>query len=351
MLPKKSSLAVIFLLTFFLSPSFSHAEESTTKVHIVVKGDTLWDISNKYLHNPFLWPKLWQWNAYIMNPHFIYPGDKIRLLAPDRPAIKKIDLPVIALKPEPEPEKIVEQVEVAPVAESIEETAVLPEPVEEAVGYNIRHLRSSGMITKEELLKSGLILDGRSDKTMLSVGDVIYVTVKEVASPGDIYLVFKPDQKIIHPINSAELGSKIERLGRIKVISYSDKLVTAEIIEAFNVISRGDYVKPWIKLPDHVIVKESPLDIKGYIVSANEDINLYGQNDVVYIDLGSNSGVEPGNLFISYKPEYLKDNYTVPPVTIGRLLVFDVKKNTSSAIIIDSVEEMHPGTMIKTIVR
>ncbi len=343
---KRSSLLYILLLSLFVLPATLKAEGLKKEVHIVVKGDTLWDISKTYLHNPFLWPKLWQWNDYIMNPHFIYPGDKIRLKPPTRAVKKPIKLPVTVLGPETTKEIIVEE-----VPEEVKVEEVKPQPVVEGKKYNIRHLRSSGMISARELSRSGSILDAQSKKVMLSVGDVIYLSLKESASPGDLYSVFKPKQNIKHPITKVDLGNKIEKLGRLEIIAYSDNVATAKIIEAFNVMSRGDLVKPWTKLPEEITIRESAINLEGYIVTAKEEVRLYGQNNVVYIDLGTGSGVETGNLFISYKPEYIKDNYTIPAITIGRLLVFEVKENSSSALIIDSIEEMRPGTMIKTIVR
>ena len=348
---KRSSLLYILSLSLIVLPATLKAEGLKKEVHIVVKGDTLWDISKTYLHNPFLWPKLWQWNDYIMNPHFIYPGDKIRLQAPARAVKKPIKLPVTVLRPEPTEEIIVEEVSEEVEVEVVAVEEVVPQPVVEGGKYNIRHLRSSGMISASELSRSGSILDGQSKKVMLSVGDVIYITLKEPANPGDLYSVFKPKQKIKHPVTKANLGNKIEILGRLEIIAYSDKVATGKIIEAFNVMSRGDLVKPWTKLPEEITIRESAINLEGYIVTAKEETSIYGQGNVVYIDLGASSGVETGNVFISYKPEYLKDNYTIPPITIGRLLVFEVKENSSSAIIVDSIEEMRSGTKIKTVVR
>ena len=47
--------------------------------YVVVKGDTLWDISARFLEKPWLWPQIWKKNPQVQNPDLIYPGDIIRL--------------------------------------------------------------------------------------------------------------------------------------------------------------------------------------------------------------------------------------------------------------------------------
>src|SRR5262249_54215149 len=47
--------------------------------HTVRRGDTLWDLSSRYYKNPYNWPRVWAYNPQIQNPHWIYPGDRVRL--------------------------------------------------------------------------------------------------------------------------------------------------------------------------------------------------------------------------------------------------------------------------------
>src|ERR1700682_1392704 len=48
--------------------------------YVIVKRDTLWDLSQKFLNNPWYWPKIWSLNPSIENPHWIYPGNRLRIV-------------------------------------------------------------------------------------------------------------------------------------------------------------------------------------------------------------------------------------------------------------------------------
>ncbi|MDH5327766.1 MAG: LysM peptidoglycan-binding domain-containing protein [Gammaproteobacteria bacterium] len=48
-------------------------------VHVVVKGDTLWDIAKRYIQNPFRYKELAKLSK-IKNPHKIYPGMRVKIV-------------------------------------------------------------------------------------------------------------------------------------------------------------------------------------------------------------------------------------------------------------------------------
>src|SRR6476620_4722624 len=59
--------------------------------HTVVRGDTLWDLSQKYLGSPWYWPKVWSYNPEIANPHWIYPGNQVRFFPNGEEAPARVD--------------------------------------------------------------------------------------------------------------------------------------------------------------------------------------------------------------------------------------------------------------------
>jgi hypothetical protein len=107
MIKKLSMLGLIVFGTFMINVKSALADIINIKTdapqtYVVKKGDTLWDISNLFLDQPWLWPELWRNNTQIENPHLIYPGDVLRLRYVDGQPVMEIvrDKPKLSLSPE-----------------------------------------------------------------------------------------------------------------------------------------------------------------------------------------------------------------------------------------------------------
>ena len=263
-------LAMILMLSFcFVLPGLTQEAKETEGVYTIKKGDTLWDISSKFLNDPFLWPKLWEKNPYITNPHWIYPGNPIRLtgVEPEKKvepqAVKKEEpqkaaeeKPLEAVEEpgvrEPEVEKA-ESPAPSPVERKQEEVAELkpevkPAPVDEKPPY-LREIRSGGFMSNLEYRGIGIVLESREGKNIMSEGDILYLTLRtaESVAIGNKYTVFRAGEEIRHPVTEKRVGRKYNIIGNIQLIDRSENFYTAKVIECFDAIMRGDYIQPYSK--------------------------------------------------------------------------------------------------------
>ena len=234
-------VALALSLCFTLS-IMAQEKKETEGVYTIKKGDTLWDISEKFLKDPFLWPKLWQRNPYITNPHWIYPGNSIRLSSieevkeePKKAAIEK------------KPTEEVKKAEPPPIEKKPEVIAVT-KPVEEKIPVS-PEVRSAGFISDIDFKGIGIILQNRESKTLMAEGDIIYLSFK-TSDPiliGNKYTIFRPSEIIIHPTTGKKVGRRFNITGNLQIIDQSGSFYTAKVIEAFETILVGDLVKHYVK--------------------------------------------------------------------------------------------------------
>mgnify|MGYP002715740889 CR=1 FL=1 len=129
--------------------------------YTVVKGDTLWDISGKFLSLPWKWPELWHANPQIENPHLIYPGDTLSLVYIDgQPRLmlnRGASRGTIKLSP---------KVRSTPMAEAI--------PTIPLEAINSFLLSNRIVNSAEEFAAQPYIVAGRQESVIAGAGDRIY---------------------------------------------------------------------------------------------------------------------------------------------------------------------------------
>jgi nucleoid-associated protein YgaU len=257
-------MALIISFCFVLSPMAQEKKEGE-EIYTIKQGDTLWDISSKFFKDPFLWPKLWQRNSYITNPHWIYPGQPIRLVpleelmkevpkeAAKEPEIQKAEPapaekkpPVAEAQPEAKPEA--KPAEVKPELKPVEAKPVEEKPVEEKPGV-FPEVRSAGFVGDINFRGIGIILDDRDGKNLFSEGDIVYMAFR-TANPvmvGNKYTIFRAARLVRHPITGREIGRKYVITGNVQIIDQQGNFYTGKIVEAFHAIEKGDMLRPYMK--------------------------------------------------------------------------------------------------------
>jgi len=243
---------LIFVLVLFLCIPLSmmaQEKKEAEGIYTIKQGDTLWDISAKFLKDPFLWPQLWQRNPYITNPHWIYPGNPVRL-SPFEEVKKEEPKKIVEEKPKEvaevkkvEPPPVVEKKPAAPVA-VIEEK----KPVKEKKMV-YPEIRSAGFVAGMDYRGIGTILDSKEGKTLMAEGDVVYLALKtsEPISIGNKYTVIRASDVIRDPVTDKKVGRKYSISGNIQIIDQSGGFYTARVIESFDAIWKGDLVNPYVK--------------------------------------------------------------------------------------------------------
>ncbi|MCK9418458.1 MAG: LysM peptidoglycan-binding domain-containing protein [Nitrospirae bacterium] len=349
------------------------AEDLT--LYIIKRGDTLWDISNTFLKDPFLWPFIWKANPAINNPDLIFTGNKLMIpglapieralqaAAPEKPIVEKQEPARETAAPSEEPIRQREGIAGAYVSSpkptqpvSAETGAEMPSggnrlvmPEEQVYPVVDKYaMLSMGFVNEEE---TGDIITGSPEKGKAIFGydDIVYVSMSgaENIKIGDKYLIFTPLNKVKHPKTGVYFGKLTKGLGILQITAKDPAadVLTARITLSFDAIEKGNMLTPYQEPVAiyHSSAKKAK-DIKGYILEVTDKRSINAQYDVVYLDKGNADGVEPGDLFIVFE-EPAKRGF--PRKVIGEVQVLIVKEHTSTAVVRKSTEAMGKGNAVE----
>ena len=305
------------------------------ELHVVRRGDTLWDIGWYYFNDPWQWPKIWSYNPQITNPHWIYPGDLVRLL-PRGVFVSQGNTPA-QLDPEATPAKPSDPV---------------PSPQRRGdVG-----IRQGAFVEKSDLAKSITIAGAVDEKELLGVGDEVYLSYPANKPPevGKRYSIYVPGKAV--KSGKSEYGSYVRLLGTLEVLSVKqDKRARGRIIEANHEIERGAKVGPLLTTFKNVATVAPTVDVQAPIVAMLTKDQLIGQGEVVFIALGKASGVKVGNrMFVvrrgDGKPDIMSteagsDDRRFPARALGEIVIVEVGEKVSIGLVTLSVQEMSLGDL------
>jgi len=343
-------------------------------------GDTLWDLSGRFLNNPWYWPKVWSFNPDITNPHWIEPGNVLKFYpsqdeAPTRVeqvassgsgtaagAAPSSDEPVDAEPPRDLEDFSRADMKAPATVEEQDEVAVVgPHKVGYVPPRGIM-IRRDSFVTPAQVEESGSIVAAFEERLMLTISDRAYARFKGAppSKLGETYLIYETVRPIKHPVSGELIGYQTRVLGAAVVVARDPKAVTLVITGAIDPIERGALLGPWTEKPFRSVnPRAATRDVDGVIVGTRlEVLTQVAEQNVVFIDKGKVDGVEEGNVFkvmrsgdpygLPLTKEQLSppNDPSLPAEVLGELIIIDVKETTATALVMKSRRELLIGDSV-----
>ena len=313
----------------------------STKDHKVVKGDTLWDLSDGYLTDPLLWPKIWKVNPDIANPHWILPGQivKIPLLGDDFSGIAageaagaaaQVPMVTVDMSKAPPPLRVVGKKDIGPADDSGIDDRV-------AKAYD----RGIGIVTFD-IPGDGKVLQTNEGWQVTGVQTTIAIDAPG-ATVGQRFGVYRDLGKVKHPEKWGSPGHLVADVGIVEVAMNETGTLYGKIVRAFTEVKNGDLLGP---VPPVPVIKEGApkgnIPVKGTVIALHLMRQLAGADDIVYVDLGDQDGITLGDrLFISGSDK--EDDRR----NAGEVMVLRITGTTAAALVTGrSDHEIVPGDRV-----
>jgi len=309
-----------------------------SKDHVVVHGDTLWDLSGSYLKDPFIWPEIWQVNPQIDDPDRIYPGNQVQLPghAPVAPPTSR--LPYIAAPATP------------PTAPAMAEAApseAPPTPPAPVVATTDRIAHSGWLAGLHEEVGVGRILGSwHPRRKMLATDASVYLSLgsRDGVVAGDRFQVVEKGEIIHHPETGEAVGRLIRVVGEIELTEVHDATASGRVVRAFAPMTAGDRVMP-VPSPPPVAERprsDGPEGLKATVVATPDKRLAIAADDVIFLDVGTDQQVRPGDHFY-----LVRDTSFLPDASSMRYaseaVVLDARAHTCTALITKSLTEAYVG--------
>jgi LysM repeat protein len=329
-------------LLLMILPGIALAKEKPI-IYTVEQGDTLWDISQRFIKDPHYWPNLWSNNPDIGNPHLIYPGQKLRIYKG--------------------------RIEIIPIGEDTETgtsdigaAVVTPDEILLIPTYGGAH----SYISAVEEKSLGTLVDTVDNRVMISVGDKVFLEMAdlEATKPGDVFELITMGPRVFHPAAEKKIGYRLEKnsigfqtiqLGTLEITKVTPSVAVAEILTATREIERGSKLRPYIKIPDRIPRILADTVVEGYIISDDIGKIALGQWEVILIDMGKEDGVQVGYELDLYRKREATErvdkdkNLDLPDIDLGDAIVLEVRQGFAEALITRTTNlPLYRGDQVRT---
>lgn len=361
--------AMVSVMVFAQAPTVKpdHPDRYT-----VVRGDTLWDISARFLREPWRWPEIWEVNPQIANPHLIYPGDVVYLTYRDGRPILAVDRGARYVKLSPE------------VRSSPNDGAIPSIPIE----YIESFLDPQRVVSRDEMESWPYIVSSFDQHLIAGTGNKIYIRGRDADATVTRYAIYRRGPAYVLPddtsgydrspvvqskynyreIQGEILGYQALYVGEAEIVRGGDP-ASAIVVDAEREVLVGDRLAPHTEqagLSSNFIPTMPSTTIDAKIVSVIDGVSEVGNYQVVVVSAGAGEGIKPGDVLAVYQtgnvvrdvvvnqparknpyleyfgaPEPQADLVELPPEFAGVVIVFRTFDRVSYALVMDTERPIH----------
>ncbi|WP_426142607.1 LysM peptidoglycan-binding domain-containing protein [Pseudomonas sp. DWP3-1-2] len=327
---RKSLLALLLLASTGLVQAQVQLREGHPERYTVVVGDTLWDISGKFLSQPWKWKEIWRANPQIQDPDLIYPGDSLSLVYVDgQPRIvlnRGESRGTVKLSPRVRSTPIVEAIPSIPLG-----------------AINAFLLSNRIVDDPAQFDEAPYIVAGNAERVLSGVGDRIYA--RGTFDPAhSMYGIFRQGKSYIDPETQEVLGINADNIGTGEIIATEGDIATLMLRRTSEEVRLGDRLftseERAINSSFLPSAPQSPID--GLILDVPRGVTQIGVFDVVTLDKGKRDGLQEGNVLAIFKTgETVRDRITgeqvkVPDERSGLLMVFRTYDKLSYGLVLQA---------------
>lgn len=385
-------LSLVFALTAAALPAAAVAQTPLPDTHTVRPGDTLWDLAQQYFNDALLWPEIYRLNTLVVeDPHWIYPGEVLRLTATAPTPAVPADTTQVAVAvdtahaadttvvdstqlAEAEQETPAEVTELAPVTDDTSDTsplfALAPRPQRlqdafrsyyEAPYHPLRRSEfyASGFLTEGRKLPFGELLGPTAPPQISRIGtqgstllfqEVSFRAPKGASyQVGDTLLLVRLDRRI------GDYGDVVVPTGMVEVKDVTRKDNIGIVVRQFGAVNRGQLTLPAERFNDPGSVRAQAIadGIEGRIIASRDPQELKGPMDVVFIDRGRKDGVAPGDIFeVRRTPTRTVDRPPEAPEVMAMMQIVHVRDRTATGIYLYiHSPDIRPGTKVRQVAK
>lgn len=324
-------------------------KEGHPEQYVVKDGDTLWDISETFLRDPWLWPEIWQLNSQIENPHLIYPGDTIGLVYTDQNSRMntKTRLTVTDRGPGGNTVKLTPTARITML-----DTAIPAIPLDAIASF----LTNSRIVKAAQLEGAPYVVAGDDNRILAGGGGTVYARGFERGEePESAYGLFRKGQLFVDPDTSEVLGLEAREIGTGTVATWDGDIAKLELSSAREEVVIGDRLLATDerKLVTNFMPSSPSGTVQGRMIAVLSGVNQIGQFNVVVVNQGEREGVTEGNVLAIYKEggvvldRVTRRKVRLPAERAGLLMLFRVFDKVSYGLVLKAKRPLSVGDQVR----